>query len=285
MIKLSAFSDDLAADWERSLEVARDVEIQGLDVRNVWGKSSKDLTDEDARCMARALKGTGQQVVCLGSTYGRQFWLDDPDARKMTEDTLAKMIRFCDILNTDKIRIFVLWIQGYEEDKRKWAVRPRYTLDLLTRLAQNLEPSVKMAEKAGVQLLIENEGNSYSGTCREARLLMECLDSPAVQCLYHPRKTRQTGEAAHPEGYNQVRDFIRHVHMGRLDYYWDGTEPEVPHRQALEALVADEYDGWLTVERHFHPQDPEKEPGLREETLGDIRAIREMLAEIQNREG
>ncbi|MDP6042279.1 MAG: TIM barrel protein [Candidatus Latescibacteria bacterium] len=285
MIKLSVFSDDLAADWDQALQAAQKANVQGVDIRNVWGKSSKDLTDAEAKKMAQTLKATDLKAVCLGSTYGRQFWLDDPESRKMTEETLAKMIRFCDILNTDKIRIFVLWIRGYEEDKKKWAIRPRYNLDLLNRLVQNLEPSVKMAEQAGVKLLIENEGNSYSGTCREARLIMECIDSPAVQCLYHPRKTHQTGERAYPEGYNQIRDYIQHVHMGRLDYCWDNTEPEVPHREALEGLVADGYDKWITIERHFHPLNPGKEPELQAQTLRDIEAVRQMLTEIQQHIG
>lgn len=281
MIRLSVFSDDLAADWGRAIEVAQEAGVEGLEIRNVWGKSSKDLTDDEARAMARALRGTGLGISCMGSTYGRQFWLDDPEARKMTEDVLAKMLRFCEIFDTNQIRIFALWIPGYEEDRSLWSVRPRFSLDLLTRLVRNMETSVRMAEQAGVRLLIENEGNSYSGTCREARLIMEAIDSPNVQCIYHPRVAGLTGEAAYPEGYNQVRDFIKHVHMGRLDYFWDGSAPTIPHRQIVQALVADKYDGWITIERHFHPRDPEQSPELRQQTLDDIRAVRQLLAEAQ----
>jgi L-ribulose-5-phosphate 3-epimerase len=281
VIKLSIFSDDLAADWRRSVEVAQEVGVQGLEIRNVNGKSSKDLTDDEARQMASVLKGTGLGISCMGSTYGRRFWLDDPESKRMTEDTLAKMIRFCEIFDTDKIRIFALWIPGYEEDRNLWAVRPRFNLDLLTRLVNNMETSVKMAEKAGVQLLIENEGNSYSGTCREARLIMEAVDSPAVQCIYHPRVSGLTGEGAYPEGYNQVREFVKHVHMGRLDYLLDGSEPTIPHRECVNALVADGYDGWITIERHFHPRDPEKMPELRAQSISDIKAVRQLLAEAQ----
>lgn len=281
MMKLSVFSDDLAANWQRAVEVAQAAGVDGVEIRNVGGKSSKDLTDEEAREMASALKGTGLGISCMGSTYGRLFWLDDPDAKKATEAVLAKMIRFCEMFDTNKIRIFALWIPGYEDHKDKWAERPRFNLDLLTRIVRNMETSVKMAEAAGVSLLIENEGNSYSGTCREARLIMEAIDSPAVQCIFHPRIAGLTGEPAYPEGYNQTRQFTKHVHMGRLDYFWAGTEPTIPHRQVLEALVADGYDGWITVERHFHPRDPEKEPELRQQTLSDIKAIRQLLGEIQ----
>ncbi|HEX9016983.1 MAG TPA: TIM barrel protein [Chloroflexota bacterium] len=280
MNKLSVFSDDLAADWNRAIEVAQGAGVQGLEIRNIGGRSSKDLTDQEAKAMASALKGTGLQISCMGSTYGRGFWLDDLAAKKMTEDVLAKMIRFCEIFDTNKIRVFALWIPGYEDAKDKWSVRPRFNLDLLTRIVRNMEDSVKMAEKAGVSLLIENEGNSYSGTCREARLIMEAIDSPAVQCIFHPRLAGLTGEPAYPEGYNQTRDFTKHVHMGRLDYYWAGTEPTIPHREVLEALAADKYDGWITIERHFHPRDPEKEPELRQQTLNDIKAVKEMLTKI-----
>lgn len=280
MIRLSVFSDDLAADWDRAIQVAGEVGVQGLEIRNVWGKSSKDLTDEEARRMAQTLKGSGLAISCMGSTYGRRFWLDDPESRQMTEQVLAKMIRFCELFETNKIRIFALWVPGYEEDRAKWVIRPRFNLDLITRLVRNLEASVKMAESAGVQLLIENEGNSYSGTCREARLIVDAVDSPAVQCIYHPRPTSGTGEAAYPEGYNQVREFVKHVHMGRLDYFWTGEAPTTPHREVLQALVADQYDGWITIERHFHPRDPEREPELRQQTVGDVKAIRKLLAEI-----
>ncbi len=281
MIKLSVFSDDLAANWQRAVEIAQEAGVEGLEIRNIGGKSSKDLTDEEAKEMARVLKGTGLGISCMGSTYGRGFWLDDPEAKKMTEGVLAKMIRFCEIFDTNKIRVFALWIPGYEDNKDKWAVRPRFNLDLLTRIVRNMEDSVKIAEKAGVSLLIENEGNSYSGTCREARLIMEAIDSPVVQCIYHPRPAGLTGEPAYPEGYRQSAGFIKHVHMGRLDYHWDHSAPTIPHREVLEALLADKYDGWVTIERHFHPRDPEQNPELRQQTLGDIKAVRALLADIK----
>jgi len=281
MIKLSVFSDDLAMDWARAVQVAQQLDLQGLEIRNVWGRSSKDLSDEEARSMAAVLKGTGLEVSCMGSAYGRQFWMDDPEARKMSENVLAKMIRFCDIFGTDKIRIFALWIRDYDQ-KARWSARPRYTLDLLTRIVKNLEPSIRMAEKAGVRLLIEPEGNSYSGTCRETRTIVEAIDSAAVRCVYHPRVTTDTGEPAYPDGYNQVRPYYVHVHMGRLDYYWAKSEPTIPHQQVLRALVADKYDGWITIERH-HAKDPDQNPELREQTVQDLNAVRSMLHEEQAR--
>lgn len=276
-MKLSAFSDDLAADWERAIEVAGDAGLSGLEIRNVWGKSSRDLTEAEAARMRTALAGSGLRISCLGSTYGRRFWLDDDASRLQTEAVLAKMIRFCEIFDTTLIRIFALWIPGYEEDRSRWPIRPRFNLDLLTRLVRNLEPSVRMAERAGVKLLIENEGNSYSGTCHEARVIAEALDSPAVRCIYHPRPVGVTGEPSFPDGYREVRGFVEHVHMGRLDYYARGESPTVPHREILETLRDDGYAGWITVERHFHPRDPEREPDLRAQTLGDIAALRAML--------
>ena len=36
-----------------------------------------------------------------------------------------------------------------------------------------------------------------------------------------------------------------------------------------------------SIEQHFHPRDPEKEPELRQQTLNDIKAVRKLLAEIQ----
>ncbi len=280
MIKLSIFSDDLAANWERAVQVAQEAGLEGLDIRNVYGKSSKDLSDDEARSMARALKGTGLKVACMGSTYGRQFFLDDPASKQMTEDVLAKMIRFCEYFDTQLIRIFALWIPGYEEDRSLWSVRPRFSLKLLGRLVDAMATSVRMAESAGVKLLIENEGNSYSGTCREARLIMEAVDSPAVRCIYHPRPTGVTGESSYPEGYNQVRGFVEHVHMGRLDYMYSGEAPDVPHKTILESLKADGYDGWVTVERHFHPRDPEKMPDLRQQAVTDAKALRKLLDEV-----
>jgi len=122
-----------------------------------------------------------------------------------------------------------------------------------------METSVKMAEKAGVQLLIENEGNSYSGTCREARLIMEAVDSPAVQCIYHPRVTGLTGEGPIRGLQSGPRVHLARPH-GPTGLPLGRQRADHPHRECVNALVADGYDGWITIERHFHPRDPEKMP-------------------------
>lgn len=280
MIKISAFSDDLAYDWNRAIEVAQAAGIQGLEVRNIWGRNCSELTDEEVQRMARSIQQSGLQVSCLGSPYGKQFWIDDAEAKQKAENLLVKMLRFADYLGTNKIRVFALWIRDHEK-KSDWHLRPRYSLELISKICQHLESSVLLAEKAGIQLVIEADGNSYGGTGREARLIAEALDSPYVGCLYHPRiPSDNAGELAYPDGYRQLLPFLKHAHISHLDYYWNDETPPIPYDELLRAMVRDGYDGWITVER-YHPQDPDRNPHLRNLTLADIRAARQLLAKVQ----
>lgn len=280
MMKLSVFSDDLAYDWDNAIRVAQEAGIEGLDVRNVWGRNCSELTDDEVRRMAKSLQGSGVQVACLASPFGKQFWLDDPDAKRRAEGVLTKMSRFAEYLGTNQVRIFALWIRDFE-DKKAWHVRPRYSLSLLNSICLHLEDSVKLSEKAGLQLLVEEDGNSYGGTCREARLIVEALNAPHIGCLYHPRiPADNAGEQAYPDGYRQIAPFLRHAHISHLDYYWSGEEPPIAYRDLLREMSANGYDGWLTVER-YHPKDPELHPELQKLTLADVSVARHLLAEVQ----
>lgn len=239
--------------------------------------------------MAAALKGTGLRIPCLGSPYGRDFYIEDEAAQARHEQLLARVIEFAATLEAPFIRIFALW----KPDHANYLLRPDFG-ECLGRLVERLTPSVRMAEKAGVVLAVETEGDSYVGQVQEARQLIGAFNSPNLRLCWDVVNGWRCGENPWPVGYAHARGLYCHVHVkDRL------LNPESPHLAGnqtavgtgvvpwtyiLNALKADGYDGWFSTERHYPPATRvEEKPELREPVIADVRGLQALIAQVGGR--
>jgi sugar phosphate isomerase/epimerase len=289
--KLGAFSDDLASDFAVAAQLGAQAGLDGLAVRYVGGRNIKDLDADEVRLIKRQADEHGLEISAVGSPYGRDFYLDDDNAQRDAERLLAKMIRDAEILDTELIRVFTLWLPG-QEPLPEWRRRPAYP-DCLDQLVDRLTPSVRMAERAGVTLMLELEGASYVGQVGEARALMERLDSRAVALCWDVCNGWWSGENPWPDGYAHAQQ-VRIVDVQFKDVPADPADPsrpmfdrvvvgqgDVPYRQIVPALIKSGYDGYFTVERVYHPMKPEEHPQLQRDALADIENLKAIVADAE----
>jgi sugar phosphate isomerase/epimerase len=120
-----------------------------------------------------------------------------------------------------------------------------------------LEPAVRLAEEAGVTLCLETEGATMGGTCAETRQIIDALgNSPALQLAWDVNNAWHCGEEPLPDGYAQVRGRVRHVHVkpnaaGNIDSVAGSA---TGYREVFQALLADGYDGWASIEHWGRPE-------------------------------
>ncbi|WP_328912263.1 MULTISPECIES: sugar phosphate isomerase/epimerase family protein [unclassified Streptomyces] len=291
-IRTSVFSDDFVTDFTAAARGAAELGLDGLAVRNVRGRNIKDLEPDDVRRVRRIADDHGLCVSALGSPYGRGFFLDDDGSRQEAERLLDRMLGYADLLGTRLIRIFAPWLRGHD-DYAMWSDRPDFT-DCLDRLAEQLAPSVRAAERAGAVLMVETEGASHIGQACETALLLERLDSPALALCWDVANAWRSGETP-LDGLTAalrlpvVDVHIKDLHADPADPAKAGTrravagEGDVPYRTILPALIDHGYDGFLTVERNYHPRRPEDDPGLTSDVQSDIRNLRAIVDDIYRR--
>jgi sugar phosphate isomerase/epimerase len=122
-----------------------------------------------------------------------------------------------------------------------------------------LEEATREAERAGVQLVLENEHICWADGGRETARLIREIGSPALRINCDPANAFSAGEIPFPDGYEAVRGLVGHVHVkdarrtGPHATEW-AIEGEIDWPGQLRALAEDGYDGDIVIETHVRPK-------------------------------
>lgn len=194
---LSAFADEAADSLTEQIENLHAEEIGMIELRGVDGKSCADLTDDEAARIVEALREAGITFSAMGSPFGK-YPIDQP-----FEPHLAAFrhgLEVCRILNCHRMRMFSFFIPR-GDDPARWRG------EVISRLCVMLDD----AERAGVQLVHENEKDIYGDTDERCLDLMEHFGGrlgfafdPAnfIQCGTDPLKA-----------YERLQDYVTYMHV------------------------------------------------------------------------
>jgi sugar phosphate isomerase/epimerase len=115
------------------------------------------------------------------------------------------------------------------------------------------------AQQAGVELVIEVEERFWADTGAHTAELLERIDHPALGVNWDPGNAAAAGDTPYPDGYQALRQWVRHVHFkdlvstpgGGYQYAVDG---QIDWAGQIRALAADGYAGAISVEPHLQPK-------------------------------
>jgi len=248
MFKLSVFTDEVSQDLDKALKVAARFKLDGVEIRSVWGRPPQSLTDEDTDKIRRAVEARDLEVCCIASPFFKCD-LDDDAQYRENLDILRRCIKLAQRLGANIIRGFTFWNTGRTEEV--W--------DRI--LARFVEP-VRIIEGEGVFLGIENEASTSVSTARRLDRFLREVNSPRIMAIWDPANEvfADDGERPYPEGYERVGDRVIHCHLkdavreggprcvlvgtGIVD--WEGQ---------LRAFMRDKFEGYVSLETHWRPQD------------------------------
>ena len=175
---LSAFADEAADRLEEQIEALKAQGIGLIELRGVNGVSCADLTEEEARGAAEALRSAGIGFSALGSPYGK-YPIDQPFEPHF--EAFRRGLALCRAMGCGRVRMFSFYMpEG--DDPAKWRG------EVLERLTAMLDA----AEAAGVQLVHENEKGIYGDTDERCRDLLEHFGG-RLGCIFDPANFIQCG--------------------------------------------------------------------------------------------
>jgi sugar phosphate isomerase/epimerase len=159
---------------------------------------------------------------------------------------LERSIDLCKRFDSPYIRIFSFWRRG------------SLTPEIEERIVSALMTPVEVAQRAGVTLLLENEGACYLGTGKETARVVEKVGSPALKMVWDPGNAFFAGERPYPSGYESAAAHVAHIHIkdarandrGELEWAVVG-EGEIDYVGHFKALKEAGYDGAVSLETHF----------------------------------
>jgi sugar phosphate isomerase/epimerase len=244
MFKLSAFADEIDPDPEKQIEVLKQCGVRHIELRSILKTNVLDLTDLQVSELKSLLDRNGFRLSAIGSPIGK-IQIDAPFDPHVTR--FKRAIELCKVLDTPNIRIFSYYLTegGDWDDWRR---------DVLDRMWEK----VKLAAKAGVRLLHENEHGIYGDDPERVKDLMEtvleqvngghlaAVYDPAnyVFCGFDPWKGWQLTKPW--TVHFHIKDWVKGENHGRVAGEGQGRIADV-----LAEAVAMNYDGFATLEPHL----------------------------------
>ncbi len=186
---------------------------------------------------------------------------------------LKRCIKIAKELGTNLVRIMScrkeMIIFGYN-GAEKW-VASTGSWDKLLRL---MEAPVKLAEDEAITLVVETGNNAMITSGVLGKKLIDDLGTQHLKILWDIPNTLYCAEVPYPDTYEEIKDYIGHIHIkdcraniaratvrfcilgeGDMSPYLDGI---------AEALKKDGYQGVISLESVYRPDNGTFEDGFRE---------------------
>lgn len=248
-----AFSTLACPAWSLAqvVDAARRDGYDGVELRLLDGEViDPALPAAERQRVARTFRDAGLPIVALDTSV--RVAADDPAA------ATAQLARFCELASAWSAPLVRVFGGRWGPDRAR--------CDALAQARRILERMAPLAEGLGVRIALETH-DAFSAAADAAELLTGLPAAVGVVWdIHHPHRAGDPPERV----LALLGDRLLHVHV--KDARRDGEgwalvplgEGEVPVRACLEALAAQGYAGWLSVEweKKWHPEIAEPEVAL-----------------------
>jgi len=266
---LTGFADEISTDPDEQIETLKKAGMNYLELRGVNGKNILDMSDDQALAFKSKLDKAEISVSSIGSPIGKvQIQSDLTTHMNLFRVALERAKMFC----TPYIRVFSFYHEGTRPDLCREEV--------ITFFRQMLYE----ARVAGCVLLHENERHIYGETPSRCLDLMETLNSPMLKLAFDPANFVQAGIdplvdawpiLKHHTAYFHIKDAI--AKNGRVvpAGCGDGGLTKI-----LQQATANHFTGFLSIEPHLKPNDPDYGGSGPDRFLTAVQALRLLLDQI-----
>lgn len=206
MMRISAFGDEIAADFEEQLRVLTELEIPLIDIRAAWGLNCSQFTGDHIDRIKALRAQYDIAVSCMGSPIGKSPIVDPIAIESERLKTIGETARQ---LGTRNIRLFSFYPEGEIDEGAMQLSIDR--LGALTDIAKELE----------LQLLLENEKDLVGDTPERCLKLMRAIDSPQLRFIWDPANFVQCGA------------------VDQVDRWWDALHPYIGYIHIKDARLDD----------------------------------------------
>jgi len=258
-LRTAAITDEFCPDLEEALKAMAGIGMTGAELRVVFGKNILDLTDDEVARARQMAAAAGLEVIALSSPLLKCVLPDAPalDAR-FQHDVFASKHTYGDQPRLARrafeiahatgariIRVFSYWR----------TVEPEKCFD---RVAEALAGLARAAAAEDLVIGLENEHACNVSTGADVARVLAAAAHPNLAVVWDPANAYVAGEVPFPDGYRKMPP-ARIVHVHAKDCHLAGHQPvwgplgtrEVDWKGQIAALLADGYQGYISLETHW----------------------------------
>ncbi|MGH7996174.1 MAG: sugar phosphate isomerase/epimerase family protein [Opitutaceae bacterium] len=204
--RLTVISDEVSQDLTETAAFVREFGMSGFELRSMFGRAFRDLTDADVAEIRRVISGEGWEIHgCASQVFKCE--LDDAGDVRGHADLFRRSLEIALALDCRLVRVFA------------FLRRPGcLTADLALKVADRLRPLCEVAVSAGVVVGIENEASCLVATPDEAAALLAALRHPAAGIVWDPCNIlylpgSRLGRVDFAASFGALARHIVHVHV------------------------------------------------------------------------
>jgi sugar phosphate isomerase/epimerase len=276
-MKLGVITDGISTDLEYALKVMNETGLEYAELQFVWDKEIGDQTAEEIEKIKELVALYNVKVPCIT----RHNFVGLPVMTTEIEDEayqnhmegLKRCIRIAKELGTDMVRIMSgrkeMIIFGYD-GAEKWVA----STGAWGRLLKLMELPVKLAEEEGITLAVETGNNAMITSGWLGKKLIEDLGSKHLKIIWDIPNTLYCTDIPYPDAYEEIKDHIGHIHIkdckaniarATVRFCPLGEGDMAPYLEDIAgALKRDEYQGVVSLESVYRPENGTFEDGYRE---------------------
>lgn len=256
--KLAIISDEIAEDFGRACEVARELGCEWIELRELWGKNLLHLEAAELAEARRVLAKYELRVAGIASPLFKVDWPGAPASAfspprdefgatftfAQQPEVLERCLDLARRFAAPRLRCFDFWRLADAGPHR-------------AAINAYLSQAVTAAAADEVDLVLENELACNTATAAEAAATLAAV--PGLQMVWDPANAAMAGDDPFPAGYRRLPvNRIGHVHCKNCQpqadqkLVWSPVSQGVVDWAAqLRALHADGYRGMVSLETHW----------------------------------
>lgn len=245
--RISILSDEISPDFQTALELSQEWGIRNLELRSLESGRIPHTSKKDEKKLFRLAKEYPVSISALSPGVFK-IPLDSPEVKKQIEETLPRTYELAHRLGTDKVIIF-----SFRESEEK--SKPPFA-----RVAEILSKVIEKAKKEQICLLLENEPGCWVNTGPTVLEIAKRINSRDFALNWDPGNSFASGGKPFPEEYATIKNLVRHLHLkdaqevkGKMQWVPLG-KGKLNWSGQIRALVADDYQGYYTIETHCLPK-------------------------------
>jgi L-ribulose-5-phosphate 3-epimerase len=258
-LRIAAITDEFSPDLATALEPMAAIGMTGAELRVVFGKNIMNLSPEELDRAQELVAAKGMEVISIASPLLKcvlpgggdvdSRFQHDIFASKHTFEDQPRLTEHAFLvakkMGAGIIRVFSYWR----------TVDPERCFDGIVTALSNL---AEAAAKEDLIIGLENEHACNIGTAAETARILDVVKHPNLKLVWDPANALVGGEDPFPYGYGLLpKNRIVHVHA--KDCHMEGHTPVwgplgtrmVDWKGQIAALLADGYQGYLSLETHW----------------------------------
>jgi sugar phosphate isomerase/epimerase len=268
-MKISIVTDEISSDLETAVELAADWGIHDLELRGYGSQRVPGYSNYQKQRVLELMDEYQVQIVAISPGLFKipypdrkrdQFPLEVIDAGMYgrwrdahslldyhCRELFPASLEYANEIKATKVVIF-----SFARGSDSQVFAPDEVLECLQNAADQ-------AQKAGIELVIEVEDHFWADTGVHTADLIQKINHPALGVNWDAGNAFAAGDIPFPDGYQAIRNYVKHVHFKDLICTTDGTfqyavNGEIDWNGQIRALVEDDYQGFISVEPHMQPK-------------------------------